>query len=329
MAYGILIAGFLLILAGNEAAMRGGVGAARTFGFSPLWIGAVVMTTLTVAPEFFVSLRAATTGAPALALGGLIGTNIINLLFVMGLGALIHPMASPPKVVFRDGGVMLLACLGLIACALAGTVSRQAGALMVLALVAYVVLIFVTDWRRSPDHSVPQARALYRLQGQIPSLEGSLFLFFTGLILIGLGAHFAVVGSVAFARQLGWAETTAGLTILAGALSLPKLLATLVAAARQQTSIAVGQLLGAGVFSLLGVLGITALVVPLPVPVAFARTDVFVLAGASAVLVPLLALRWRLSRPRGVLLLIACGCYLAYVLLRQGVHIPGHLPWGG
>jgi len=328
MANGVLIAGFLLMLAGSEATMRGGVGVARTFGFSPLWIGVVVIASLTVAPELFVALRAATMGAPAIVLGGLIGTNIANLLFVMGLGALLHPMASPPKVVFRDGGTVLLASLGLIACALAGAVSRQAGIAMVAGLVAYVVLVFASDWRRTPDHSVPQARALYRSQGEIPSVIGSLFLLFLGLILIGLGAHFTVLGSIAFARQWGWAETTVGLTIVAAALSLPKLVQTLVAAAKEQTSIAVGQLLGAGVFSLLGVLGITAIVAPLAFPAAFAQIDVYVLAGASAVLLPLLVMRWRLSRPRGILLMVAYGCYLAYVLWRQGVSFPSHLPWG-
>jgi len=328
MAAGVFIAGFLLILLGSEAALRGGVGLARIFDISPLWIGAVVIATLTVAPELFVSLRAVSLGAPALALGGLIGTNIINLLFVMGLGALIHPMASPPKVVLRDNGTLLLACAGLVVCALTGAVSRQAGILMLVALVGYVAVVIVTDWRRAPEHSVPQSRALYRSHGEIPTVIGTLFLLFMGLILMALGSQFAVVGSIAFSRQWGWAETTMGVTVLAAALSLPKLFATLVAATRRQTSIAVGQLLGAGVFGLLGVLGITAVVAPLVFPHALAATDVYVLAGASAVLLPLLAMRWRLSRPRGVLLIVAYGCYLAYVLLRQGVSLPVHLPWG-
>ena len=327
MANGVLIAGLLLILAGSEAAMRGGVGIARVFGISPLWTGAIVIATLTTAPELFVTLRAVSMHEPALALGSLIGTNIINLLFVMGLGALVHPMASPPKVVFRDGGAVLLGSAGLIVFALAGALSRQAGILMLAALPVYVLLVIVTDWRRSPDHSVPQARALYRSGGEIPSTVGALFLFVTGLILIALGAHFSVLGSVAFMRKSGWADATVGLTILAAGLSAPKLVATLIAAARRQTTIAVGQLLGAGVFNLFGVLGLIAVVAPLAFPPTLAATDVYVLAGASAVLLPLLAMRWRLSRPRGILLILAYGCYLAYVLWRQGL-IPGRLPWG-
>jgi cation:H+ antiporter len=327
MANGILIAGLLLLLLGSEVAMRGGVGLARFFDFSPLWTGVLVVATATTLPELFVSLRAASMGAPGLALGGLIGTNIINLLLVMGLGALIHPMASPPKVVFRDGGAMLLGCIALIVFALGGAVPRQAGVLLLGGLIAYVVLVLVSDWRRAPEHSVPLARALYRSQGEVPSLIGALFLFFVGLILLGLGAHFSVVGSRAFARLWGWEDATIGLTVIAAGLSLPKLFATLAAAGRRQTDIAVGQLLGAGVFNLFGVLGITALVSPLVFTGRLASIDVYVLAAASAALLPLLAMRWRLSRPRGVLLMLAYGCYLAFLLWRQGL-LPDRIPWG-
>lgn len=324
MANGILIAGLLLILIGSEVVVRGGVGVARQFDVPPLFTGILVVATATVLPEAFVFFRAAMMSKPEIALGGLIGTNIINVLFVMGLGALLHPMASPPKVVFRDGGAMLLGCIALMACALTGEVSRQAGVLLLLAFAAYIALVFATDWRRAPDHSVPLARALFRSEGEMPSLTGSICFFVLGLIMLALGAHLAVLGSIHFAAQWGWAETTVGLTILAAGLSLPKLLVTLGAAVRGQTSIAVGQLLGAGVFSLFGVLGFTAIVAPLTFPVALANEDVYFLAVASVAILPLLAMRWRLSRPRGILLMIAYGCYLAYLLWRQGLP----LPWG-
>lgn len=324
MANGILISGLLLILIGSELAMRGAVGLARQFDVPPLFTGIVVVGTATVLPEMFVIFRAAMMSQPEIALGGLIGTNIINVLFVMGLGALIHPMASPPKVIFRDGGMLLLGCAGLIMCALAGEVSRQAGILLFLAFAAYVALVFVTDWRRAPEHSVPLARALFRSEGEMPSVTGSVFLFFLGLIALALGAHLSVLGSIHFAAQWGWSETTVGLTILAAGLSMPKLLVTLATAAHGKTNIAVGQLLGAGVFSLFGVLGFTAIVAPLTFPVTLANKDVYLLAAASVVILPLLAMRWRLSRPRGILLIVAYGCYLMYLLWRQGLP----LPWG-
>jgi len=324
MAHGILIAGLLLILIGSEVTMRGAVGLARQVNMQPLIAGIFVISVVTVLPEFFVVFRAATMARYDIALGGLIGSNIINMLFVMGLGALIHPMASPPKVVFRDGGMLLIGCAAMIAFAVVGGISRQAGAILLLAFAAYVGLVIFTDWRRAPEHSVPLARALYRFEGEMPSATASFFLSVLGLIMLALGAHLTVLGAIHCTAELGWSETAIGLAVVAAGLSAPKLLVTLIAAARRQTSIAVGQLLGAGVFGLFAVLGLAAVIHPIAFPAALAGADVYVLAGAALALLPLLAMRWRLSRPRGILLMIAYGCYVAFLLWRQGLP----LPWG-
>jgi Ca2+/Na+ antiporter len=322
MAHGVLIAGFLLLLIGSELTVRGGVGVARQFDVPPLVTGILVVAILTVAPEFFVTMRAASMGHPDMALSGLIGSNILNLLFVMGLGALVHPMASPPKVVFRDGGALLLATVGLIGCAAVGSVSRAAGALMLLAFAGYILLVFVTDWRRAPEHSVPLARALFRSEGEMPSLTGSFVVLVLGLVLVVLGAHLGIVGAIGFATEHGWSELTVGLIVIAAGLSSPKLLLTLWAAVRGHTSIAVGQLAGAGIFSFSLVLGLVSLFWPMPFSAALASREVYILAAIALVLMPLLAMRWRLSRPRGILLILAYGCYLAFVLWRQGLPLP-------
>lgn len=324
MAYGILIAGLLFVLIGSELAVRGGVGLARQFDIPPLFTGILVVAVLTVMPELFVGFRAVTMGRPELALGGLIGSTIFNILFVLGLGALIHPMTSSPKVVFRDGGVLCLAAVGLIGCALAGGVTRATGVLMLAGFAGYVVVIFATDWRRSSEHSVPLARAEFRSEGEMPSLVGAFFVLLLGVIFLALGAHLSVIGGIHLASALGWSETTVGLIVIAAALSSPKLLLTFWAAVRGHTSIAVGQLLGAGAFSLTLVVGLISLIRPMAFPHAMAERDVYILAGACLVLMPLLAMRWRLSRPRGILLILAYGCYLAFLLWRQGLP----LPWG-
>lgn len=314
-----------MVVIGSEMTTRGAVGLARQFDVPPLTIGIVVIAVLTVIPELFVTLRAVTMGHSDLALGGLVGTNILDILFVMGLGALIHPMASPPKVVFRDGGALLLAALGLIGCAAAGEVSRPVGGLLLAVFVGYVVLLFASDWRRTADHSVPLARAAFRSEGEMPSLSGAFFVLILGFILLALGSHLGVQGAVHLAALLGWSETTIGLLVLAAGLSSPKLLVTLWAAFRGRTAIAAGHLIGACAFNLTLVLGLTAAIRPLRFPPLLAGHDVFVLAGAALVLIPLLAMRWRLSRPRGLLLILAYGCYLGFVLWRQGLP----LPWGG
>ena len=319
MAYWFLAAGVLLLLIGSEAAVRGGVGLARIFGMPPLLIGILVIASITSAPELFVSLRAATAGAPDIALGDIVGGSIINLLPILGLGALIHPMVSPPKVVLRDGGTMLAGSLAVVFLALGGTVARHDGLLLLAGLAGYVALTFFTDWRRTPDHSVALASALGRMKGEPPHTIAALFLLLFGLIVLPLGAHFSVSGSVAIARDLHLQDAFVGLTVVALGTSLPKLIFTIVAAVRGRTDVAVGHLICANVFNLFGVLGITATVMPLAVSPLLGSADVYVLAAASAAVLPLLAMRWRLSRPRGVLLVLAYGCYLAFIVWRQGL----------
>ena len=321
MADGILMVGLILIFLAAEMSLRGAIGIARQFDVPPLYTGIFIIAVLTVFPELFLAFRATTMGHPDMAVGGIVGTNLINLTFIMGLGALIHPMASPPKVIFRDGGALLIGCAALILSALIGEVSRWIAVVLLLLFVAYMALLLMTDWRRAPDHSVPLARALFRSAGEMPTLAGSAFLFLLGLIALALGAHLSVLGGMHLAVELGWSDATIGLVMIGAGLSAPKLLVTLVAAFRSQTTIAVGQLIAASAFNLLLVMGLVALMQPLAFPEALRRVDVFVLAAASSFLLPLLAMRWRLSRPRGVLLMVVYGCYLVFVLGRQGLSL--------
>jgi cation:H+ antiporter len=319
MAYWFLAAGFLLLVLGSEAVMRGGVWLGREFGLSPLLIGVLIISTATSAPELFVTLRAATMGAPDIALGDIVGGNILCLLLVLGLGALIRPMSSPPKVVLRDGGTMLAGALALAFFALDGLISRRDGLFLLAGFVVYIATIILTDWRRSADHSVPQARAEAMLQGNLPPAVAGLFLLILGTILLVLGAHFSVSGGVALARDFNLHEAFVGLTIIAFGTALPKLITIVAVAVRGQTNLAVGQVIGACAFNLLGVTGLTAAVAPLSVSPILGSVDIAVMTAASAILLPLLAMKWRLSRVRGALLLIAYAGYLVFALWRQGL----------
>jgi cation:H+ antiporter len=319
MAYWFLAAGLLLLIAGSEAALRGGVGLARVLGFSPVLIGVLVIASATSAPELFVALRAATAGAPDIALGDIVGGNIFMLLFALGFGALIRPLASPPKVVLRDGGAMLAGALLVAFFALNGDLTRRDGLFLFLGFAAYLVVTFFSDWRRSADHSVGVSRALVRSQREPLPVVGGLFLLLLGAICLVLGAVFTVDGSVALARGLHLQQAFVGLTIIAFGTSLPKLIAALAAAIRGRTDVAAGLLIVAVVFNLLGVLGITAMVAPLAVSRMLASADVYVMAGAAAALLPLLAMRWSLSRPRGALLALSYVCYVAFLGWRQGL----------
>jgi len=328
MAYRFLAAGILLLIGGSEAVSRGGVGLARVFGLSPLLIGIIVIAGAASAPELCVALSAATAGAPDIALGDIVGGNILMLLLALGLGALIHPLASPPKVVLRDGGAMLLASLAVAFFALGGAISRRDGVILFLGFVAYTVVTFLTDERRSADHSIALSRALARSQHEPPPVAGAVFLLLLGLICLVSGALFTVDGSVALARALHLNQAFVALTLIAFGTSLPKLSATLAAAALGRTEVAVGQLLGASVFNLLGALGIAAIVAPLKVSPLMDSADIYVMAGASVLLLPILAMRWKLSRPRGILLASCYVCYLVFLVWRQGLLTPALLGIG-
>lgn len=325
MACWFLVAGIVLLVLGSEAVMRGGVGLGQALRLSPLLIGVFIISAATSSPELFVALRAATTDAPDLALGGIVGGCILNLLLVLGLGAMIRPMSSSPKVVLRDGGTMLLASMAVIVIAWSGGIARTDGWLLVAAFALYMVVTFLSDWRRSADHSVSLARAEARMRGGPMPTVGALFLLLIGIIGLALGANFAVAGGVALARMLNLQEAFVGLTIIAFGVSLPKLIAMIVWSARGNANLAVGSLIGANVFDLLGVLGVTAAVAPLTFSPLLASADVYVLAGVSAALLPLLAMRWRLSRPRAVMLVLVYACYIIFLVWRQGLISPALL----
>ena len=327
MAYWFLGGGLALLLFGSEATVRGGVAMARALNIPPLVIGLLVVTAGTSAPEFAVSLQAASAGSPDVALANVVGSNILNLLLILGLAALIRPLPSPPKVVFRDGGTMLVASTALALMAMSGGVTRFEGIVMLGTFALYLIVTFFSDWRRSAEHSVPCARALQRLQGDTASGPAGVFIFFFGLAGVAIGAHFAVAGALAVARQFQVSEALVGLTVVAFGASIPELAVTVVAAARGHTQIAIGHLIGSNVFNTLGAVGVTAALVPLKVNPALG-VDLLVMAAASALLLPLMATHWRLTRPRGALLLLSYACYLVFLAWRQGWVTPAMIGMG-
>jgi cation:H+ antiporter len=328
MEYGFLGGGFLLLILGSEAAVRGGVAVARALGVSPLLIGLFVIAAATSAPELAVSLQAGIVGASDIALGNVVGSNILNILLILGLGALIRPMPSPPKVVLRDGGAMLTASVVLALMAWGHEITRNEGIFLLLLFAAYVATAFITDWRRPPEQSVACASAVARMAGGETSGSVGFFILLFGLVCLYLGAHFTVAGGIRVASTLGFSQALVGLTIVAFCTSVPELVLTIVAAVRGQTELAVGHLVGASTFNILAVIGLTSVIHPLAVSTTLAGVDVLVMLAASAILLPMLATNWRLSRPQGALLLFCYLGYVAFLAWRQGLLTPAMLGAG-
>jgi cation:H+ antiporter len=317
LAYTILAAGFGLLALGGETFLRGAIGLSKALGFSPLVIGLVVVAIGATLPQLSIALQAVALDKPDIAVASIVGANIFNILLVLGLAAIIRAVPGPPKVVFRDGGAMLVASLALVLVATSGGATRRTGIVLFLGFLIYLVLSFVTDWRRPVTPSLAENRAFTRKHA--PRVESSVVLFVFGLVCLYFGGQFTVDGTVAVARIDQVSEVALGLTLVAAGAALPALVAIVAASARGLTNVVAGQLIGANALNVLFVLGLTALLHPLSVPRSVAQTDVYVAVASAGVVVAMMLPGWRITRGQGAILLVCYGGYLAFLGWRQGL----------
>ncbi len=309
MDYLLLAAGVGLLYVGGEGLVRGGVGLGRRLGLSPLIIGLTIVSCGTSSPELAASLAAVLQGAPAIAVGNVIGSNIANLALVLGLTALVWPLSSSARFLGRDTAVMLAASLGLFALVRDDRVTRVEGVLLLGAMVAYLYVLFSHSKREKRDVNKEFETAALTIRA---GLWRPLAMVLVGTGLLVLGAKLLVAGAVGIASSLGVSERVVGLTMVAFGTSLPELAASLVAAVRHHSEIVFGNLIGSNIFNILMILGGTAVVQPVAAPWADLRFDLLVML-AIAFLGPMLLFSGqRITRWEGGLLLL---CYCGYVAL--------------
>ncbi len=310
MMYLFALGGFVLLFAGGEWLVRGAVTVSRRMGVSPLLIGMTIVAFCTSAPELLVSLEAAGRGQVDIAMGNVVGSNIANVLLILGASALILPIAVKPAEVRRDTWVMLASIALLTGLSLFGVVERWHGALMVGALVAYV---WYSYWTEADGHA-PSAELHEHEADEFAGVTKRLWLGFVelavGLAALVVGSRLLVNGAEEIARTFGVPEAVIGLTLVAIGTSLPELATSVMAAVRGHADVAVGNVVGSNLFNVLSIIGITAIVQPLPVSAGIASFDVWVMLASSALLVPLLLWRGRIGRVAGALFLVG---YVAYV----------------
>jgi len=311
MTYVMLLGGIALLLLGAEGLVRGGVSLARRLGVSPLLIGLVLVGFGTSTPELVASLRAALAGSPGIAVGNVVGSNIANILLILGVSAVIRPLACEPRALSRDGAMLAFASLIGAAVMLSGALGRVAGAALLLLLAGYIVQTYRRE-RVAPDASA-EMHAQEATAGEPgpASLGGALALALSGLAATVAGADLLVDGALVLARAHGIPETVIGLTLVAVGTSLPELATSAVAALRGQSDVALGNILGSNIYNILGILGLTALVRPIAVPAEILRLDLWVMLATVAVLLVFARTGRRLTRGEGVCLLAFYGLYLA------------------
>lgn len=303
MAILLIVAGFVGLLIGGELLVRGAVVVAERLRISPIVIGVTLVGFGTSVPELLTSVQAALAGSPGIAVGNVVGSNIVNILLILGAAAAIRPIAVGSAAFRRDGTVLALASLLCLGVVLTGTLGAVAGIVFLGALVVYVVYAIRTG---AAVEAEPSA--------SLPGMPAALLLTFGGLVITLIAARALVTGSVSVAAAWGVSEAVIGLTIVAIGTSMPEFVTSLVAARRGRADLAFGNIVGSNIFNILGILGVTALVRPLEVPTVIASFDIWVMIAATAALVAAAVTGWRITRAEGGALVAGYAVYLGWLV---------------
>lgn len=300
--------------------MRSAVALARAWGVSPAVVGLTVVAFGTSSPELAASLAATFSGSPGIASGNVVGSNILNLLLILGLAALLAPIRAQARFLRQEVPFMLFATLLLpLALWMGGSAGRLEGFLFVSLLLGYIGFLYRASGEAGEEVAEEFAR---EFGGRTKAGLGEYALLALGILLLALGTKALTEGAVALARGLGVPELAIGLTLVALETSLPEVAASLVAALKREPDIALGNVVGSNIFNVLGILGLTALVHPLTFPWGAIARDLGVMLLASLLLWPFLHTGMRLGRREGVAFLLL---YLLYLGLLTG-DLRGTLP---
>ena len=315
--------GIAALIAGALLLVRGASSLAAALGISPLAIGLTVVAFGTSAPELAVSVQAAWAGQTDIAVGNVIGSNIFNVLFILGLSALIAPVIVAEQLVRKEVPLLIATSVLLLLLALDGAVGRGDGVLLFAGVVAYTVYLFVQARREGALASAEYAKEF----GADAALRGRHWIVQVGLVLAGLallvtGSEWLVEGAVRAARLLGVSELVIALTVVAAGTSLPEATASLVAALKGERDIAVGNVVGSNLFNVLAVLGVSALVSPagLAVAPAVLAFDLPVMIALAVACLPIFFSGYAIARWEGALFLAYYVFYVAYLGLRATGH---------
>ena len=313
--------GIVALVAGASLLVRGASRLALALGISPLVVGLTVVAFGTSAPELAVSVGAAMRGSTEIAVGNVVGSNIFNVLFVLGATALIAPLVVGAQIVRQEVPVMIVASIALAAAAWNGVIGYVDGAVFLVALAGYTAFLVVQSRRQAREARDEYAGAVGAGGGrggmtlQIAFVAG-------GLVLLVMGSRWLVAAAVHFAHAAGVSETVVGLTIVAAGTSLPEVAASIAAAVRGERDIAVGNVIGSCTFNILGGLGLAAIVAPAGLPVApsILTFDLWVMVATAFACLPVFATGYTVARWEGFVFVAYYGAYAAFLALAAQKH---------
>ena len=314
--------GLAALVAGAEALVRGASRIALSLGISPLVVGLTIVAVGTSSPEVAVSVGAALSGNTDIAVGNVVGSNIFNVLFILGISAVITPLVVHSQIIRQEVPIMIGASVVLGIMILDGTLASWESALLLVLLVAYVVFLVRQSRAESAETRDEYAGSMQRGGEWDSHWAVQVTLIAAGLGLLVLGSNWLVDSAVAFARAFGVSDLVIGLTIIAAGTSMPEVATSIMAAIRGERDIAVGNVIGSNTFNILGCLGLSGVVSAngLGIAPAVLNFDIWVMIAVAIACLPVLLLRRQIGRKRGLLFLAYYVAYVVYLVLGAQKH---------
>lgn len=310
-----VIAGLVLLFLGGEGLVRGAVAVAEKFGLSKLLIGLTIVAFGTSAPELLVAIDAALSDTPEIAIGNVVGSNIANVLLILGIAVVITPIAAWRRSAMRDAmfaAVVALALLGLVQ---GDLITRVQGIILLVVLFAYLAVSYWLERRQKNGGTHEEETAEFEdIAFRWPWLPPVLIIVGIGTLV--WGADLLVNGAVSIAREVGVSDAVIGLSLVAIGTSLPELATAVVAAYRRHADVVLGNVIGSNIFNILAILGVTVLIKPIAVAERFRDIDTLVMVGAGILLALLLIFLKRIGRLAGLGMLLAYAAYMAVLFTR-------------
>ncbi|MCB9987936.1 MAG: calcium/sodium antiporter [Rhodospirillales bacterium] len=307
LAIGALGLGMIMLIRGGNWTIDAAVYIARKMGISPLVVGFTVVAFGTSLPELIVSVNASLHGSPGIAVGNVLGSNVANILLVIGITALFTTLVIIPRALIRDLAMMMAVTVGLLGLMLYGEIGHLTGCLMILILLAYVFWQYIMAARGQAAIPEPE-------QHEFNNIRASVSFLVMGLILIALGAEFLVRGAKVGAAIIGVPEAVIGLSVIAVGTSLPELSTCIIAARKNHSDIIVGNIIGSNVFNIMMILGATAAIKPIimgELAPQLINIDIWVTLAVSLLLTVLLLIYKKITKPIGILFIAA---YMVYIV---------------
>lgn len=314
--------GLITLVIGAEALVRGASKLAMSMGVSPLVIGLTIVAFGTSAPEMAVSVGASLAGSPDLAVGNVIGSNIANILLILGISALIAPLLVHEQIIRQEVPVMIGAAVLMVVMALDGSISRGEASLLFVLVVAYTVFLIRQSRKASKALSDEYTSEMPAASGWDRHWTVQALLIVVGLAALVQGADWLVDSAVAFARVFGVSDLVIGLTVVAVGTSMPEIATSIIAALRGERDIAVGNAIGSNVFNILAVLGVTGMVSSSGIPISeTARNfDLWVMLAVVFACLPIMITGREIARWEGAVFLLYYAAYTAWLVLTAQNH---------